>query len=164
MNEDSTGFMIAPLRTALHVYGWNLAALLSGQGHGKDSKLQPGGCENQDDEEGPAPARHGGPQQGRSQKRPRQGCVLQSAGRGPRVGPALPAESTLTPKGLLCRFLLRNPHRASKRPRIPRLGEVRCPPDAGDRPTKSLTAPGWADSPACCGCATSCRDRWSGRW
>src|ERR1035437_8507802 len=86
--------MIAPLRTALHVYGWNLAALLSGQGHGKDSKLQPGGREDQDDEEGPAPPRHGGPQQGRSQKRPRQGCVLQSAGRGPRVGPALPAEST----------------------------------------------------------------------
>src|ERR1035437_8062225 len=98
LNEDSTGFMIAPLRTALHVHEWNLAALLSGQGHGKDSKLQPGGCENQDDEEGPAPARHGGPQQGRSQKRPRQGCVLQSAGRGPRVGPALPAESTPTPQ------------------------------------------------------------------
>jgi hypothetical protein len=59
--------MIAPLQTALHVHGWNLASLLSGQGHGKDSKLQPGGCENQDEEEGPAPPRHGGPQQQRSQ-------------------------------------------------------------------------------------------------
>src|ERR1035437_8681934 len=71
LNEDSTGFMIAPLRTALHVHGWNLAALLSGQGHGKDSKLQPGGCENQDEEEGPAPPHHGGPQQEQNQKRPR---------------------------------------------------------------------------------------------
>src|ERR1035441_756398 len=52
--------MIAPLQTALHVHGWNLASLLSGQGHGKDSNLQPGGCENQDDEKGPAPPRHGG--------------------------------------------------------------------------------------------------------
>jgi hypothetical protein len=28
----------------------------------------------------------------------------------------------------------------------------------------TTTVRGWGDTPACCGCATSCPDRWWGRW